>query len=820
MVDFSQLGQDDSANTSIHPRKIFDALPDNEYQYPRDVQGEVWNLWHQSRDDGQDSVIKMNTGSGKTIVGLLILKSCLNEGIGPAAYFSPDSYLAEQVRREADNLGLDVAADPDSARFRAGDEILVTNIYTLVNGQSRFGVGISEIPLGSLVIDDVHACLIDTERQFTLDLGPKVSDRLVSLFEDDLHRQSSGALHEINRDNPNREILVPYWTWHRKIDQVREIISKYARDEIMTWKWPLVNDSLEYASCFVSGGSAEVSLRILPIDVIRTLDDAPRRIFMSATLSDDSPLVSHFDGDVDGDKEAITPSTAGDAGDRLILMPQYLTPSINEHEIREVADIYSDEYNVVVIVPSERRAGKWSNYADEVLDRSNISEGVESLKQDHVGLTVLLNKYDGVDLPGDACRILIIDNLPDARRSLEKYDQAVLQGSGHELTQPIQRIEQGMGRGVRSSEDYCAVVLMGNKLTSQLIMENGVEKFTEATRTQYELSQQLSPQLEGEDVQSMKEAIDRFLDRDSDWVQASKSRLSQVEYDSSLNIQEAVLRRRRSFSEARIGNLRSAVDEMRSVVNTADSNRLEGILMQEQAAYLDLLDRADAQAIQRSAIDKNSNLLKPIEGTHYQRLSPTDRQASAAFQRLQSNYEEKRQLPIDVNGLVSDLQFTDVPHRAFEKAFEKAGWLLGFESHRPDADFGSGPDNLWRTDDGSLFTIECKNEATADEISKNYCNQVSGHTNWVADKYGEQIDCTPIIVHPADRAADDASPPQGIRVINESGLQDFRNALNDFATAMVENWETLDSDTVASRLDSLGLNGGQFPQKFGSLVGK
>jgi replicative superfamily II helicase len=819
MVDFSQLGQDDSANTAIHPREIFNALPNNQYQYPRDVQTEVWNLWHDSRDEGRDSVIKMNTGSGKTIVGLLILKSCLNEGSGPAAYFSPDSYLAQQVRDEAGKLGLDVTSDPDSARFRGGDEILVTNIYTLVNGQSKFGVGIANIPIGSLVVDDVHACLIDTESQFTLDLGHEVSNRLTALFEDALHQQSPGALHEINRDNPNRETMVPYWTWHRRIDEVREIISEYAGEGITTWKWPLVNDSLEYATCFVSGTSAEISLRSLPIDIIRSLHEASRRIFMSATLSDDSPLISHFDCDVGSDEEAITPSTAGDAGDRLILMPQYLTPSIDEYEIREMADRYSDEHNVVVIVPSERRAEKWSNYSDVVLDSSNISEGVSALKDRHVGLTILLNKYDGVDLPGDACRLLIIDDLPNARRYLERYDQAVLQGSGHELTQPIQRIEQGMGRGVRSSEDYCAVVLMGNNLTSQLIMGSGVDKFTEATQTQYELSQQLSFQLEGENIQSMEEALDEFLDRDPDWVQASKSKLSQVQYDSSLNIRDEALKRRESFSEARIGNLRAAVDQMRTAVQVADSDKLQGLLMQEQAAYMNLLDRTEAQAIQRSAVQCNSNLLKPIEGTQYQRLTPTDRQASTAFQRLRDRYDEKRQVPVEINGLVSDLVFANVSHQTFEEALERAGWLLGFESHRPDADFGSGPDNLWRTDDGSLFTIECKNEATADEISKSYCNQVSGHVNWAAEKYGEHVDCTPFIIHPSHRTAENASPPQGMRVIDESRLQDFRNALDDFGTAVVENWETLDSDAVASRLNSLGLNGGQFPERFGSLAG-
>jgi hypothetical protein len=36
-------------------------------------------------------VIKQNTGGGKTVVGLLVAQSSLNEGVGPAAYVVPDT---------------------------------------------------------------------------------------------------------------------------------------------------------------------------------------------------------------------------------------------------------------------------------------------------------------------------------------------------------------------------------------------------------------------------------------------------------------------------------------------------------------------------------------------------------------------------------------------------------------------------------------------------------------------------------------------------------------------------------------------------------
>ncbi|WP_230305162.1 DEAD/DEAH box helicase family protein, partial [Legionella pneumophila] len=49
------------------------------------MQSQVWSKWFDRKEE-RNLVIKMNTGGGKTVVGLLILKSCLNEKKGPVVY--------------------------------------------------------------------------------------------------------------------------------------------------------------------------------------------------------------------------------------------------------------------------------------------------------------------------------------------------------------------------------------------------------------------------------------------------------------------------------------------------------------------------------------------------------------------------------------------------------------------------------------------------------------------------------------------------------------------------------------------------------------
>src|SRR5689334_13616367 len=103
-LDWSRVGTG-QREPLIRPRDIFSALPNRKWPYLRQEQGEVLEKWFARRGD-RDIVIKQNTGGGKTVAGLLIAQSTLNEGIGKAVYLVPDTYLAARVREEAGDLGL------------------------------------------------------------------------------------------------------------------------------------------------------------------------------------------------------------------------------------------------------------------------------------------------------------------------------------------------------------------------------------------------------------------------------------------------------------------------------------------------------------------------------------------------------------------------------------------------------------------------------------------------------------------------------------------------------------------------------------------
>jgi hypothetical protein len=551
VLDFGKLQSSISAAKPIEPRKIFSILNRGQrFKRPHDEQSDVLDSWFAKRSR-KNNTIKMNTGSGKTLVGLLILQSSLNEGIGPALYITPDNYLKDQVMAEAGDLGINVTDDEQDPAFLNGGAILVANIWKLINARSVFGVrdeGI-KIPLGALVVDDAHACLATVTSQFSLRLNADhpVYKELFALFREELERQSAVGVLDLEAHDPHSLLVVPFWAWKDRQSDILKIIHPHRKEKEFEWVWPLIGSVLPQCQCIFGGGLLEIAPRCLPVDSIPAFTRATRRIYMTATLADDGILVSHFQADADEVADPIKPKGGGDIGDRMILAPQEISPEIRIADVKELAAEVAKTRNVAVIVPSARRAEFWKDIAAQTLDRTNIAEGIEKMRSGHVGLTVLINKYDGIDLPGKSCELLILDGLPEVYGLAERIEMAALEGTELQLLRQVQRVEQGMGRGVRSSEDHCVVLLLGSKLTHRIHMPSARQKFTPATRAQLDLGRQVTEQVRGKPVSELRAVLDLCFNRDKNWVGTSRSAVVNAQEDIVGHIDPAVVEFARCF---------------------------------------------------------------------------------------------------------------------------------------------------------------------------------------------------------------------------------------------------------------------------------
>jgi hypothetical protein len=801
-LDFGKLNAGTAAKQT-DPRKIFTTLKrDARFKRPLDEQADVLDAWY-ARRAAKDLTIKMNTGGGKTVVGLLCLQSSLNENVKPAVYITPDNFLVAQVLAEAKALGIAATEDEKDPDFIAGRSILVVNVYKLFNGRSTFGVGEKKIPIGCIVIDDAHACLGVVHDQFCIKskAGHPIYDGLFALFEEDLKAQSPAGLLDLKAEDPTVVLTVPFWAWQAHQDDVVGLLHAHRNSRELEWNWPLLNECIPQCVCVFGGGRLEIAPRFVPIDRIPSFASAQRRIYMTATLADDTILVSHFQANAVEVAQPIRPKGGGDIGDRMILAPQEINPDFTVEEIKALVSGIAEDLNVVVIVPSKQRAEFWKDVADSILDKDNIHDGVDRLKAEHVGLTVLINKYDGIDLPGDACKLLVIDGLPEVYGLGERLEMLILDGTKKQLVRQVQRIEQGMGRGVRSSDDHCVVLLLGGKLTQRLHQPDAEEMFSSATRAQIALGKEVTAQVRGKSLEDLIPILNLCLEQDDDWTQAGRNAVVNAPPITGGNLDEKQVKLREAFDAVRIGRYELAIAKAQEAVNETDEPRVKGYLKQQLAEYTNFVNPARAQELQLAAVTLNSRLLKPIAGATYNKLSAPATGQAAAATRFMERFLEGNDLVIWVNGLLDDLDWGEEGSKRFEAAMLDLGHFLGFGSQRPEDAIGRGPDNLWAMGGLKYLVIECKSGAvSAEKISKGDTNQLNGSIVWFSEKYDKTCAMTPIMIHPKTVFEFAASPHADIRIVHRPGLKKLRDAVRAYSVSLTTSGGFKDTKEVEKQL--------------------
>lgn len=823
MLDFTKLLNDTLQSSVTSPIEIFDLLPNKHEKYDgllRHPQVEVLEKWFNNKFNDKNTIIKMNTGSGKTVIGLLILKSYLNDGKGPAVYVVPDNYLIEQIVREANDLGIKVTKNPKDTDFETGEAILVINIHRILNGRSTFGVNEVTKNIGCIVVDDAHACMKIAKSQFAISIprNNPLYNELFAIFKDAIKHQSESKLLELEDGDKGVQQLIPFWEWQNKTTEITRLLHAQRENnddnnKSLFYNWALIKDNLNLADCIISSSEIVINVDFLPVEVIPSFNECPHRIFMSATIEDDTVLVSHFNIESTDVTEAITPEKANDIGERLIVIPQEINPKITDDNLKGYFKHLSSNKNVVVLVPSEYRSNYWNDVADVIVkSQDELIQTTQKLREGHVGLVVLINRYEGIDLPRNACQVLILDGLPDVRSEFEKFEEVALRGSRESLIDKVQRIEQGMGRGVRSKEDYCVVFLMGNSLVKALYAPDAKNAFTEATKKQLELSRNINRQIVDGTLKEIDTTIQYCLNRDPQWVTLHNATILKVKYDSRLTFNSNVLEQKKAFDLAKSRNYESAVNTIQDLVN-AETGKYKGYLKYKLAKYTNFYNNVAAQELAISSKTLNNLLPYPISGITYTKLQFNNiSQAEKIVNFNTRKYADTNEYILGFKSIIEKLHFNDYSANNFEQAIKDLGEHLGFISQRPENDFNKGPDNLWATGENSALVIECKNEAVTTTISKKYCNQLNGSLVWFNTHYPLISRVTPIMIHPYNKFEYAASPHQSIRIMTKEKLEELRENLAAFITQIASC--NYDMATVAGLLKSFNLEHDLFINRY------
>ncbi len=303
MLDFTKKIPAASRSKQTNPVLLYDDLDRKATAGPlRPVQNEVLTEWYDNRFENKDVIVKLHTGEGKTLIGLLMLQSRLNAGKGPALFVCPNKQLAEQTAKDAVKFGilhiLDQGGTDIPEEVLESKKIWITYIQRVFNGRTIFGLDNQGVHIGTMVIDDSHAC-IDSIRNATSIRIPRSRElfrALLTMFESSLRQQGEGTFLNIYNDDYSSEVMtIPYWDWINRTTETAQLFYEYSEDDCVRFVYPLVKDIIKDCTAYATSQGIEVVPDYSLIYRFLFFVNCDQRIFMSATTQDDSFLLKDLD---------------------------------------------------------------------------------------------------------------------------------------------------------------------------------------------------------------------------------------------------------------------------------------------------------------------------------------------------------------------------------------------------------------------------------------------------------------------------------------------------------------------------------------------
>ena len=801
MVDFTKRLKKKVVEKRTNPIEVYDVLDRRSETGPlRPSQKVILTEWFNNRKDNKDNIVKLHTGEGKTLIGLLMLQSKLNETGEPCLYLCPNIYLANQVRLEAYKFGItycEIGEENDLPDdFASGKSILITHVQKLFHGKTRFGLYNKYIKVGSVILDDSHACIDSIRNSLTIRAknNHPVYKALIALFEEELSDQGAGSFLEIASGEYNTMLPISYWSWYEKKEEVTRILLEHKDDTAVTFLWDVIKDCIADCQAYISGNYLEISTILVPIGAYGTFSKATHRILMSATTQDDAFAIKGLGVNVEVVKNPLSNSALKWSGEKMILVPSLIDERLDRDSIisRLAKSHKGRSYGIVFLTPNFKKNDQYEKAGAVVASSKTIYEYVNGLKNGKFDQAVVFaNRYDGIDLPDDACRILILDSKPYFDSLLDRYEEECRSNSDVINTKIAQRVEQGLGRSVRGEKDYSVILIIGSDLAKFIRAKSTVKYFSSQTRKQIEIGMQVAS-FAKEELEDDSSAPNPFkivgnlmgqsIKRDQGWKDFYHEEMEDIDgghvpekiYDILKQEFDAEL----LFSKGKIDKACEIIQQISDRFN--DDPLEKGWYLQLRARYMYRLSKLDSNEIQKAAFTLNSQLLKPKTGITYKKIEFVNENRLSRIRAWFSQFDGYQELSLSVESMLENLSF-GVDSEKFELAMKQLGEALGFISQRPDKEIKKGPDNLWCGVSNQYFLFEAKTEVdeTRKEISKAEAGQMNSHCGWFKEVYND-AKCKRILIIPTNKLSYHGNFTHEVEIMRKSSLKKLKNNVRCF----------------------------------------
>jgi hypothetical protein len=761
----------------------------------------------------RDVIMKLSTGSGKTVLGLLYAEMMRRKYKGePVTYLCPTTQLVEQVIETGRLIGVKVSTFPQKGLpFGAlsGDAVLACTYDKLFTANSVFET--RSIRPSAIIMDDVHAGADRIRKYFTVEVPQAVFGQLRALLAPLCEQTDAATWAGIMKNDPGSTYEVPYWVWSQVSTEVAKLLDPLKNQPPLLFTWENIARYVELARCCISGVTAEIALQIPPVEEVPAYIGAKHRLFMSASIKDVSGLIGALACDPGACTRLIEPREDEGAGERMILPTSLINPESTKADIAETCAALAKQTNVVVLTTSAAQAKRWTDAGAVLSKGQDVDATLEKLRTTTANYVVFAQRFDGVDLPDDACRVLIIDGVPGGDRVIDQIDAYRQKDSPEYEVRTVNKFEQALGRAVRSSADYATVLLVGADIAAFIGRKTVVGLLEERTRLQVELGRELAGMAEhaGKPISVViQEMAKALLARNEGWKHAHTTRVKvdgRQPRSSTLTPHEsAALAMRDAWSMAKAKNYQGAVSGLREAANSPVHQIQKAELLYWVAAYLHQFDSAQASEAYKAVFGLNTKFPRPqqVADRKFARLT----EQAVALCQVFGVYESANAALARLDEVKAKLSFGNTAETV-ERGLHELGELLGATSSRPEKETGRGPDTLWLFDDCGVC-IEAKSEKTS-PIRKAEAAQLVLSGTWCDEQLAVGTP-KPVLafatnVTEADRNEDIAFGP---RLLTEAVLMDLVERLRKVVLSLTYDGPLFtDPATVARKLREQGVSG-------------
>ncbi len=829
MINFKKILSSEVIEKKINPLEIYDDNDRRSITGPlRHSQESILKRWYEEYKDNRDLIIKLNTGEGKTLIGLLILQSRINMSSLPCIYICPNKYLVQQVCEEAQKFGVPYCCLSDERElpneFLKGEKILITHAQKIFNGMSIFGKGNKFVSVDTIVLDDAHSCLEVLKEAFTIkisrDKNESLYKRILELFEEDLIEQGEGSYIDIKDYNYESLMLVPFWAWNSKKSETLKLLSDNKENDEIKFVWPLFKNSINEYNCYISGSLIEISPNSINIEYFKTFKEANHKVLMSATTQDDSFLIKDLGFSVETVKNTLKNENQKSFGEKMIILPPLIDENWNNESIKKMLlEMKTNDYGIVTIVPSTKKAKSYLDIGATLINSQNIYERIEKLKSGEFSdLIVINNRYDGIDLPDESCRILIMDSMPYCDNLSDRYEEDCRPNNEIINRKKAQIIEQGIGRGVRGEKDYCVIIIVGTDIVKFMKSVSTNKFFSTETKKQIEIGIHITNlakeelKMNNEPMDVMEEVISQCINRDENWKSYYIEQMNEISDTNNFFDDFELLESEKNAEEYfRQNEYKKAADQIQKLIDKLPSeNKIErGWYLQQKAKYTYFYNKSEATILQKTAFKQNKSLLKPPTQIEYKKIDDLNKTRINRIREFNNRFISKEELRLLVNEELENLSF-GINHEKFEESLKCIGEMLGFVSQRPDKEIRKGPDNLWCAEGNQYFMFECKNEVSLDrnEITKEEAGQMNNHCGWFDEEYGKKTNVIRFLIIPTKELAYEADFTHDVKIIRKNKLKELKENIKKFMQEIIDLGEINDisDEKIQQLLDENRIN--------------